>query len=123
MAVNELQINNFVYNEINKKSKNIYAIERKCTITDVDIKKGWVNRYFVRQTNNLDARIFEIDKQQYNNLKLNPFYICIIFRWKITGIKEDVYNTNLNILYKKNSDFPGILNKLKNKLLEYYHKN
>lgn len=120
MAITEIQLNNFIYNEINKKQQKKYAIEKKCIVTSEDIKRGWINRYFLRQVNNESARILEIDKQQYNNFKFDPFYINITFRWKITGIKQNIYDINLKVLYDVDSEFPGILNKLKNNLLEYY---
>ena len=108
------------YKKIKKLDLGKYAVETFQVITKKDKKKGWIDRYFVRQVNNMNGTIIEVDKAQYNELKTNPFYSNISFRWKITGKIKDVIVTNSNIIHKRDKEFPGIEDKLRRDLLKYY---
>jgi len=108
------------YKSIKEQDLGKQAVEKFLKISSIDIKRGWVERYFVRQVNNIKARIIEVDKQEYNELKSNPFYIGIIIRWKITGNKSNVIKTNAGISVKRNKEFPGLDNKLRKDFLKYY---
>lgn len=108
------------YNSIKEPTIGKYATEELLKISTNDIKRGWIERYFVRQVNNSNARIIEVGKSQYNELKSNPFYMGISFRWKITGKTHDVIKINAQISIKKDKDFPGIDTKLRKDFLKYY---
>ncbi len=59
---------------------------------DADYKRGWFTRYFVRQTNELNAPYIEVDEAQYNKVSngQNPLYVGVNIRWKISGVRNDV---------------------------------
>lgn len=108
------------YKSIKEQDLGKYATEEFLNVSDKDKKRGWVERFFVRQVNNEDARIIEVNRPQYTELKLNHFYTSISIRWKITGKKEDVIKTNAGISVKRDKEFPGLDNKLRKDFLKYY---
>jgi len=65
-----------------------------------DYKRGWFNRYFARQTNDINARYYEIDNAQYETIKNQglPFYTAVQLRWKISGPMEDITDAAGNIV-------------------------
>ena len=101
-----------------------------------DIKRGYILRYFIQQRNDINARIKELDKKQYEDLLkvdkgINPnYYKGLIVKWKITGPKNDIYNgdiititgiedTNKRTLIEKEFSMNGISLVLSNRLLQY----
>jgi len=112
----EIELYNFLKNIT---SPNKYAIEKLPKIKKEDTKRGWIDRYFLKQSNNIHARIIEIDKTQFNKFKNEPFYDNINIRWKITGNKLEIADVNSRVLEDANDDFNGILNKLQNDLLKF----
>ena len=68
-----------------------------------DYLAGYFLRYFIKQRNDREARILEIDKDQYDKLipdsGINPsFYKGVGFRWKLKGPKNDILAKNNTIL-------------------------
>jgi hypothetical protein len=100
----------------------------------VDYKRGWFMRYFVRQTNDINARYNEVDESQYKKVSdgKNPFFTHVQLRWKISGPKFDatdrttgevvepgVYNTNVRTMEHLEKKHNGLKNRLKN-LVEFW---
>lgn len=117
-------INNVITKDIydiiigNKKNRT-FPVYNKPNISQENIKNGFIFRYFIRQSNNINCNIVEIDKIQYEKFKNDYFYTKLILKWKITGNKQDIYDENLKTLYKSENIMKGILDKYKNNLLEY----
>ena len=89
-----------------------------------DYDQGYVTRYFIRKSNNVDARIIEIDVKQWNLIgtQIDPFlYSKTSFPWKLTGNQSDVEQTNGKIVQKYNEELPGLQKYLRN-YLELYKK-
>lgn len=100
-------------------------------ITEDDVDKGYVTRYFIRQSNHRTGEIIEIDSGTYRKFKTNPLYKTIELEWKITGKLDDVFGpmdknsptrlitgvltANRLAVEEADKDMPG----LKNKLLNY----
>jgi len=101
-----------------------------------DYKQGWFNRYFARQTNDITAPYYEIDKAQYEKIKGRgvPFYSAVQFRWKISGPMFDVtgsldgksvvtepgvVNTNNRTIKSLMSKYSGLTFRLQN-LTEFW---
>jgi len=90
----------------------------------VDYDQGYVTRYFIRRVNNIDARIIEIDKTQWNLIgsQIDPLlYSKISLPWKLTGNQSDVEQTNGKVVRKYNEELPGLQKYLRN-YLELYKK-
>lgn len=57
------------------------------TITNVDIDKGYITRYFLKFLSN--KIVIEINKSQFDIFAKNSLYQTISFKWYITGNIED----------------------------------
>jgi hypothetical protein len=90
----------------------------------VDYDQGYVTRYFIRKSNNVDAKIIEIDVKQWNLIgsRIDPFlYLKTSLPWKLTGNESDVEQTNFKVVRKYNEELPGLQKYLRN-YLELYKK-
>lgn len=108
-----------IYKNLAKPEKLEFAKEKKNAPTKKDYDNGFMMRYFLRQINNPQSKIIEVDKSQFNKFKLEDFYIKLEIKWKITGSIEEITNINLNILNQYDKKLPGIKSLLENKLIEY----
>ena len=99
------------------------------TVSEEDSRRGYITRYFIKQRNDMNGVIREVDKEQFELLSdqsagLNPnFYKSVSLRWKITGPREDilkdgiiftsgVIGTNNRTLIEKDNILKGIFDKL-----------
>ena len=77
------------------KDKKIHSLNTPSTIVpspnDVDYENGSIERYFTQKTNDIYGFVYEIDKQTYNELNLNPYWILTTIRWRIVGPVDIVY--------------------------------
>ena len=49
-------------------------------------------RYFVQKVNDIHGFIYEIDKNVYETIKTNPYWLSEIINWRISGPLNEVYN-------------------------------
>mgnify|MGYP001330773034 CR=1 FL=1 len=94
-------------NLVGKKSQQ-YLEETRSVPGELDYDKGFFTMYFARQANDVNAKIFEISKKDYD---INtPFYIKTPLTLKITGERKNVilYNTKI-ILNKEIRGFRGLI--------------
>jgi hypothetical protein len=59
-------------------------------VTDDDKKRGYIVRYFTRQTNHRTGEITEIDEKTATKLKANSLYKVVSLEWKISGKLDDI---------------------------------
>lgn len=96
------------------KNKTIYSLSIPKTIvpspTDVDYSNGIIDRYFAQKVNDSNGFVYEIELNTYNELKLNPYWIVEIVKWRITGPLESVYDDSGKLVDKgvKNSNIGSI---------------
>lgn len=67
------------------------------TINQTDLDKGFVYRYFSRQTNHVVGEIVEINESHYNNIITVPLYTSIRMIWRIRGELDDAYRGTLRV--------------------------
>lgn len=60
-------------------------------VTQLDVQNGYITRYFARKSNDAYSTQ-EIDLTQYENLAVNPRFLCAKIKWKIVGPKESTVN-------------------------------
>jgi len=109
-----------IYNKIASNTEFKFATEVMPIIRKTDYDIGFINRYFFRQVNNIATKIIEVDKKQWTSFASNSFYLKVSLRWKITGRRDVVYESNLKSLNEANKVLPGVLDKLQNDLLQFY---
>jgi hypothetical protein len=86
------------------KDKTVYSLSIPKTIvpspTDNDYSNGMFDRYFTQKVNDFNGFVYEIDLNTYNELKLNPYWLIEVVKWRISGPLESVYDMNGKILDK-----------------------
>lgn len=100
----------------------------KPKVTEVDIKRGYVDRYFLQ---NISTKaIVEVDKKQYMTLKRHALYSPLAIEWKIAGYANDIVakdgklirgtkHVNTVLTNFHNTRMPG-LNRILRNPLEYF---
>jgi hypothetical protein len=63
-------------------------------VSQEDIDRGYMIRYFVRQANHIDGFITEVAQSDYESLKTNHFYVTLELHWRITGPLDDIPGPN-----------------------------
>ena len=85
-----------MYNDV-AKSSNLFVIKYPKTIipnpTERDYKIGYIERYFVRKSNEPEGHIFEVDSNVYKEYIVNPFWTGSSMRWRIAGPLEPIFNS------------------------------
>lgn len=93
-------------------------LETRPNITQTDIVRGYVTRYFAQSTST--RKIYEINKEQYTIFKQDPYYTVIQLPWIIvdltssTNPSEDIKLRNTKIIEYYNAKMLGLINKLRN---------
>ena len=84
------------YNSIaNTDSFSSYKIFTKIpTPTDTDYKRGYIRRYFVQTANDPSSHIYEITDILFSVLKIDPLYLCVSLKWRLSGTAEAVKESN-----------------------------
>ena len=88
-------------------------LEARPTISSLDIRRGYVKRYFTQL--NSTRKIYEIDKDQYAIYTTDPMYTTITLSWIIDAtnpIDTGEKNTSITKYYDKK--IPGLSRKLRN---------
>ena len=83
-----------------------YLSEERTTPTLRDYENGFFTMYFARQANDIDAKIFEISREDFNTK--TPFYIKTLVTLRITGEKNSVEKENKNRIIIRNVLIPGL---------------
>jgi len=112
-------IDKVIYERLMNPKKLEFAKEKKPKVKKEDYDIGHFTRYFLRQVNNVFAKIVEVEKAQFNKFKNEPFYIKLDIEWKITGGAQEITSTNFNIIVEADKKMSGIRELLQNKLLEF----
>ena len=94
------------YTNITSVNRELYPSNITLDVTDKDYVKGVIKRYFVKKANDINAKVFEISKEDYN--KKLTLYNKIKFNWIISGIKEDVRSQNRITIKNIEQTFKGI---------------
>jgi len=106
------------------------------SVTRDDLTRGYITRYFIQQRNDVNGRVIEVGKLQYDLLSdqsagLNPnYYKSVQLRWKLTGPREDVMKdrliytpgvigTNSRTIIEKDNILRGVRNRLIARLDQY----
>ena len=61
---------------------------------DNDYRRGYIYRYFIRSSNDIQAPIFEVSSKQYTIYLSDPFYTTTKVRWRILGESNEVKTSN-----------------------------
>ena len=94
------------YSNIKGLKRENYPSNYSLKLKDDDYSAGLIQRYFVQKANDVNSKIHEISKEDFNkNLTL---YNKTSFNWVISGIKEDVRSQNRITIKNTELNFKGI---------------
>ena len=74
--------------------------------SESDYRIGTIARYFTKKTNEVNAKVFEITKEDFTNK--NNLYDYTSFQWRISGKKLEVSRDNSATLRGIQSSYPSI---------------
>lgn len=72
--------------------------------TTEEYARGWITRYFIQRTNDKTSPIFEVNSTQFSKSLANDLYTAVSIRWRLTGPKETIYDSNGNVKEKSVSE-------------------
>ena len=77
---------------------NIFDLKTPKTIVpvpkDADYKYGFIERYFIKKANDENGFIYEVNFDSYEKYLENPYWVCDVIRWRITGPLNPIYKDN-----------------------------
>lgn len=90
--------------------------------TEMDYKKGYVDRFFIQKINDTNASITEINASEVKDVLSNGYHNFVKVMWKISGKEEEIKMINkksIKLVYK---EMPKLLFYLPN-LLQFAKLN
>lgn len=88
------------------KDTELFKIVYPSTIipkpSESDYRSGYIRRYFVVKSNDMNSNIFEVSKDVYEQHISNPFWTVASIPWRITGpidaiIDEDIKKSDKGV--------------------------
>ena len=90
-----------------REPKEVAKLETRVPVpTTDDYANGFITRYFARQANDINSKIFEITSDDY--VRKTPFYEKITLNLKITGNIQNVYSENTSEIKSSSVYFPKL---------------
>jgi hypothetical protein len=77
-----------VYKVLSKTKTAMYSStppSHAATPDSEEYLEGYIFRFFAKKANDKNAPIIEINENNFNMLRQNPFYVKVSMRWKISG--------------------------------------
>ena len=94
------------YSDIKPLNRQPYPKTTLANPSESDYRIGTITRYFTKKTNEVNAKVFEITEDDFNNQ--NNLYDYTSFQWRISGKKLEVNRDNSATLREIQSEFPNI---------------
>lgn len=88
---------------------------------DLDYERGYIVRYFLQKSNDINGLIFEIKKSSVTKFLDNPFYKVVGLDWRITGSMDDIKKSNSASIRIASETIPRLSLYLPN-LLQFHKK-
>jgi hypothetical protein len=75
----------------------IEPLSNKPKISNADVYRGYVTRYFVQQVST--KKITEVDRRQFESILGNTLYNVLELKWVIIGYSDNIKATDGSIIY------------------------
>ena len=95
------------YVDIANTERQDYPKQTPVNPSESDYRIGTITRYFTKKTNEVNAKVFEITEDDFNNQ--NNLYDYVSFKWRISGKKLEVNRDNSATLRDVQSNYPSIV--------------
>lgn len=119
-----------VYKVLSKTKTAMYSAAPPAHVAfpgSEEYSEGYIFRFFAKKANDKNAPIIEINENNFNLLRQNPFYVKVSMRWKISGqpttlIRDGIeYEEGVSEYnYRQVAGANGIINGLRDKLHDLY---
>lgn len=86
-----------------------------------DYKRGYITRFFVQKANDINNFIYEVNSEEFDNLRLNRLFSTVSLDWRITGDDVQIQESNKESLRLASRNIPKISLYLPN-LLQFRKK-
>ncbi len=73
-----------------------------------DYSVGYIERYFVQKTNDINNFIYEVSGQFKQQVMSNPLYTIIKIKWKIVGKPQEIMDANKNSIEYVSENMPKL---------------
>lgn len=87
--------------------------------TEIEYKNGYIRRYFVQKSNDINSYIFEVNKYNFASLQINPYFTIVAILWKISGKPDEIMDANSKSIKIGNKTIPSLHKYLQNTLQFY----
>ena len=94
------------YSDIKTLNRQIYPKTAPANPSESDYRIGTITRYFTKKTNEVNAKVFEITEDDFNNQ--NNLYDYTPLDWRISGKKLEVSSDLSATLRGIQSNYPSI---------------
>jgi hypothetical protein len=84
--------------------------------TEIEYKRGYIQRYFVQKSNDINSYIFEVNKYNFASLQINPYFTIVAILWKISGKPDEIMDANSKSIKIGNKTIPSLHKYLQNTL-------
>lgn len=102
------------YNKIRKNKEAVrYEVESHIPhLIESDYIRGYINRFFVQKMNDKGSPIYEVTSSTYSYYASKPHFSVASLRWRVSGPKEQQYDSTGTIINKSVSESNRISIKL-----------
>ena len=107
------------YNQLNNNLSEYNLPEILAHIpspTEIEYKRGYIQRYFVQKSNDMDSYIFEVSKYKFASLQISPYFTIVAILWKISGNPTERMDANSKSIKIGNKTIPSLHKYLQNTL-------
>ena len=92
------------YRKLLGSERQNYLYESRYVPTEIDYKQGRITLYFAKQSNDTSAKVFEINRIDYE--KNTPFYTKVPINLIIKGERNNVEEKNQKLINSRNRQLP-----------------
>ena len=84
---------------------------------DNDYKRGYIKRYFIQKSNDIDSYIFEVSSDRFTEYSMTPYFTIVSIFWKISGINNnEISEANFKSIRIGCKTLPSLFKYLQNHL-------
>ena len=94
------------YRKLLGSERQNYLYESRYVPTELDYQQGRITLYFAKQSNDTSAKVFEINRIDYE--KNTPFYTKVPINLIIKGERNNVEERNQKLINSRNRQLPGL---------------
>ena len=107
-----MSIYRVVYDRLNRSKINQFEIPNieahVPSPIDTDYTTGYITRYFIQKSNDINSVVREISKTGYQEFINNSFYTVVTLDWKVSGTPEEIKEANLKSVKRAAKTLPAV---------------